>query len=147
MQASSAERLSLTDGSIRTIIWATGYARSFGWLEPLALGGDGELAHQGGVTSVPGLYALGARAGLNVLAIDRKPYGSDTLSTHALMRPAVLQLWRWGLLEPLLKAGTPLIETTTFHYGDDEITVPLASGSDLPGLIAPRRTVLDRILV
>ncbi|RWL44408.1 MAG: NAD(P)/FAD-dependent oxidoreductase, partial [Mesorhizobium sp.] len=34
-----------------------------------------------------------ARAGLKVLAIDRKPYGSDTLSTHALMRPAVLQLW------------------------------------------------------
>ncbi|TIU59982.1 MAG: hypothetical protein E5W15_34585 [Mesorhizobium sp.] len=61
MPASSAERLSLTDGSIRTIIWATGYARSFGWLEPLALGGDGELAHQGGVTSVPGLYALGFR--------------------------------------------------------------------------------------
>ncbi|MGT2468388.1 NAD(P)/FAD-dependent oxidoreductase [Mesorhizobium atlanticum] len=46
-----------------------------------------------------------ARAGLKVLAIDRKPYGTDTLSTHALMRPAVLQLWRWGLLEPLLKAG------------------------------------------
>jgi len=88
-----------------------------------------------------------ARAGLKVLAIDRKPYGSDTLSTHALMRPAVLQLWRWGLLEPLLKAGTPLVETTTFHYGDEEITIPLATGSDLPGLIAPRRTVLDRILV
>ena len=88
-----------------------------------------------------------ARAGLKVLAIDRKPYGSDTLSTHALMRPAVLQLWRWGLLEPLLGAGTPLIETTTFHYGDEEIAIPLTGGSDLPGLIAPRRAVLDRILV
>ncbi|MDX8483400.1 NAD(P)/FAD-dependent oxidoreductase [Mesorhizobium sp. VK24D] len=55
------QRLSLTDGSIRTIIWATGYSRSFGWLEPAALGADGELAHQGGVTSVPGLYALGFR--------------------------------------------------------------------------------------
>lgn len=55
------KRLSLTDGSIRTIIWATGYARSFGWLEPLALGADGELAHRGGVTGVPGLYALGFR--------------------------------------------------------------------------------------
>ncbi|RWA75869.1 NAD(P)/FAD-dependent oxidoreductase [Mesorhizobium sp.] len=54
-------QLSLTDGSIRTIIWATGYQRSFGWLEPLALGADGELAHQGGVTSVPGLYAIGFR--------------------------------------------------------------------------------------
>ena len=56
-----SERLSLTDGTIRSIIWATGYARSFSWLEPLALGADGELAHQGGVTSVPGLYALGFR--------------------------------------------------------------------------------------
>ena len=88
-----------------------------------------------------------ARAGLKVLAIDRRPYGSDTLSTHALMRPAVLQLFRWGLLKPLLDQGTPVIETTTFHYGDEAITVPLAAGPDLPGLIAPRRTVLDRTLV
>ena len=61
MPSAYTERLSLSDGSIRTVIWATGYARSFGWLEPLALGADGELAHQGGVTSVPGLYALGFR--------------------------------------------------------------------------------------
>ncbi|RUV96509.1 NAD(P)/FAD-dependent oxidoreductase [Mesorhizobium sp. M1A.F.Ca.IN.022.07.1.1] len=88
-----------------------------------------------------------ARAGLTVLAIERRPYGSDTLSTHALMRPAVLQLSRWGLLKPLLRAGTPLIETTTFHYGDEEITILLNAGPDLPGLIAPRRTVLDRMLV
>ncbi|MDX8483399.1 NAD(P)/FAD-dependent oxidoreductase [Mesorhizobium sp. VK24D] len=88
-----------------------------------------------------------ARGGLKVLAIDRRPYGSDTLSTHALMRPAVLQLSRWGLLEPLLKDGTPLVEATTFHYGDEEITIPLNTGPDLPGLIAPRRAVLDRILV
>ena len=88
-----------------------------------------------------------SRAGLSVLAIDRKPYGSDTLSTHALMRPAVLQLSRWGLLKPLIDAGTPLIEATTFHYGDEEVTIPLRAGPDLPGLIAPRRTVFDRILV
>ncbi|BCM18730.1 flavin-containing monooxygenase [Mesorhizobium sp. J8] len=61
LPSAASERLSLTDGSIRTIIWATGYARSFGWLEPLALGANGELAHQGGITSVPGLYALGFR--------------------------------------------------------------------------------------
>jgi flavin-dependent dehydrogenase len=88
-----------------------------------------------------------ARAGLSVLALDRKPYGSDTQSTHALMRPAALQLSRWGLLEPLIAAGTPLIEATTFHYGDEEITIPLRTGPDIPGLIAPRRTVLDRMLV
>ncbi|RWE47742.1 MAG: NAD(P)/FAD-dependent oxidoreductase [Mesorhizobium sp.] len=88
-----------------------------------------------------------ARAGLKVLVIERRPYGSDTLSTHALMRPAVLQLSRWGVLKPLIEAGTPLIETTTFHYGDEEITIALDGGPDLPGLIAPRRTVLDRMLV
>jgi 2-polyprenyl-6-methoxyphenol hydroxylase-like FAD-dependent oxidoreductase len=88
-----------------------------------------------------------ARAGLRVLALDRRSYGSDTLSTHALMRPAVLQLWRWGLLKRLLDAGTPLITATTFHYGDEEITIPLRATPQLPGLIAPRRTLLDRTLV
>ena len=88
-----------------------------------------------------------ARAGLRVLALDRRAYGSDTLSTHALMRPAVLQLSRWGLLQRLLDAGTPLITATAFHYGDEEITIPLRASPQLPGLIAPRRTLLDRTLV
>ena len=39
-----------------------------------------------------------AREGLRVLCVDRSRYGSDTLSTHALMRGGVLQLQRWGLL-------------------------------------------------
>ncbi|ESY07306.1 FAD-binding monooxygenase [Mesorhizobium sp. LNJC399B00] len=88
-----------------------------------------------------------ARAGMRVLAVDRRAYGSDTLSTHALMRPAVLQLSRWGLLKRLLDAGTPLITATAFHYGDQEITIPLRASPQLPGLIAPRRTLLDRTLV
>ncbi|WP_296745982.1 NAD(P)/FAD-dependent oxidoreductase [Mesorhizobium sp.] len=58
---SCPKRLSLEDASVGTIIWATGYFRSFDWLDPLALGPDGELAHRGGVTGVPGLYALGFR--------------------------------------------------------------------------------------
>ena len=40
-----------------------------------------------------------ARAGARVLVVDRSAYGSDTLSTHALMRAGVLQLPRWGLLD------------------------------------------------
>jgi flavin-dependent dehydrogenase len=39
-----------------------------------------------------------AREGARVLLPDRSRYGTDTLSTHALMRGAVLQLHRWGLL-------------------------------------------------
>ncbi|OBQ80645.1 NAD(P)/FAD-dependent oxidoreductase [Mesorhizobium sp. WSM3873] len=55
------QRLSLTEGSTGTVIWATGYARSFDWLEASAVGPDGELAHRDGITGVPGLYALGFR--------------------------------------------------------------------------------------
>ena len=32
-----------------------------------------------------------ARAGAKVLLVDRQAYGSDTMSTHALMRTGVLQ--------------------------------------------------------
>ena len=88
-----------------------------------------------------------ARGGQRVLAVDRQPYGSDTLSTHALMRPAVMQLSRWGLLQSLIRSGAPLIEETTFHYGEDEVTVPIRPEPQIPALIAPRRTVLDRMLV
>jgi flavin-dependent dehydrogenase len=35
-----------------------------------------------------------ARQGARVLVLDRSRYGTDTLSTHALMRGAVVQLHR-----------------------------------------------------
>src|SRR5215213_9842030 len=88
-----------------------------------------------------------AQAGLRVLAVDRQSYASDTLSTHALMRPAVMQLSRWGLLQTLIQSGAPLIDSTTFHYGAEEVMVPIRPEPGIPGLIAPRRTVLDRVLV
>jgi 2-polyprenyl-6-methoxyphenol hydroxylase-like FAD-dependent oxidoreductase len=88
-----------------------------------------------------------AKGGMNVLAVDRQGYGSDTLSTHALMRPAVMQLSRWGLLEPLIDGGAPVITSTTFHYGEEEVAIAIRPDQRIPGLIAPRRTVLDRVLV
>ena len=44
-----------------------------------------------------------ARAGQRFLVVDRQAYGSDTLSTHALMRGAVCRLARWGLLDQVLE--------------------------------------------
>lgn len=88
-----------------------------------------------------------ARAGLRVLVVDPSARGSDTLSTHALMRGAVLQLHRWGVLEEIRSAGTPEIRSTTFHYGDDEITIPIKERDGLDALYAPRRTILDAALV
>ncbi len=88
-----------------------------------------------------------ARAGAKVLLIDRQAYGTDRLSTHALMRGGVLQLHRWGLLGRVLQAGTPAVRTTTFHYGDEAVRVAIKPEHGVDCLCAPRRTVIDRILV
>jgi putative flavoprotein involved in K+ transport len=47
--------------SITTVLWATGYRRSYPWLKVPVLDERGEIRHQGGVTAEPGLYVLGLR--------------------------------------------------------------------------------------
>jgi 2-polyprenyl-6-methoxyphenol hydroxylase-like FAD-dependent oxidoreductase len=88
-----------------------------------------------------------ARAGLRVLVVDRSRYGADTLSTHALLRGGVLQLHRWGLLDRVVDAGTPPVRRTTFCYGADEVVVDIGPAHGVDALYAPRRTVLDPLLV
>ena len=88
-----------------------------------------------------------ARAGAKVLLIDRQAYGSDTVSTHALMRTGVAQLQRWGLLPELMAEGTPAVRHTTFHYGANAVSVSIKPEHGVDYLCAPRRTVLDRVLV
>jgi 2-polyprenyl-6-methoxyphenol hydroxylase-like FAD-dependent oxidoreductase len=88
-----------------------------------------------------------ARAGLRVVVVDRGRYGADTLSTHALMRGAVVQLHRWGLLDRIIAAGTPAIHRTAFRYAGDEIVIPIKLSHGVDALYAPRRTVLDPVLV
>ena len=90
---------------------------------------------------------LMARRGLKVLVIDRGAYGTDTLSTHALMRGAVLQLHRWGLLPRIVELGTPAVRSTAFHYGDEVVEVAIKPSHGMDALYAPRRTVLDSLLV
>lgn len=88
-----------------------------------------------------------ARAGARVLLLDKGAYGTDTLSTHALMRGAVLQLHRWGLLPEIVAAGTPPIQSTTFCYADSDVTVAIEPRHGVAALYAPRRALLDRVLV
>ena len=88
-----------------------------------------------------------ARAGMNVLVVDPARRGSDTLSTHALMRAGVLQLHRWGLLDRIRSGGTPKIRTTTFNYDAERIEVEIKPRDGVDGLYAPRRKVIDEILV
>jgi len=88
-----------------------------------------------------------ARHGLRVLVLERGRYGTDTLSTHALMRGGVLQLHRWGVLNAITAAGTPPIRETSFHYADEVVTIPIKPRDGVDALYAPRRDVLDAILV
>ena len=90
---------------------------------------------------------LHARSGLRVLCVDKSAYGSDTLSSHALMRGAVNRLHRWGLLGRVWEAGTPVITKTVFRYGEQVVEIDIPAHGEIPGLAAPRRTVLDPILV
>ena len=90
---------------------------------------------------------LMARSGKNVLVIDKRAYGTDTNSTHALMRGAVMQLGRWGLIDKIKTTGAPAIRKTSFHYGTNVVEVDVKPQGAADGLYAPRRYVLDRLLV
>lgn len=52
-------QLNLSDEGITSIIWATGYALDFGWLQVDAFNDKGHPVHLRGVSEVPGLYFLG----------------------------------------------------------------------------------------
>jgi putative flavoprotein involved in K+ transport len=57
----SPEFLDLAAEGIRTVIWATGYGRDYAWLRLPVLDGAGEIVQRGGITPLPGLYAMGLR--------------------------------------------------------------------------------------
>lgn len=50
---------SLTNGGIRTILWATGFRPDFSWLDMPVFDRRGRLRHHGGIVDAPGLYVLG----------------------------------------------------------------------------------------
>ena len=63
------------------------------------------------------------------------------------MRGGVLQLRRWGLLDRVAATGAPPVRRVTFHYGHDSMPVTLKPYAGVDALYAPRRTVLDALLV
>jgi 2-polyprenyl-6-methoxyphenol hydroxylase-like FAD-dependent oxidoreductase len=87
-----------------------------------------------------------ARQGYRVLAVDRATFPSDTVSTHLIHPPGVEALRRWGLLDRVVATGCPAIHTYMFDFGPFTLTgSPGADRADVA--YAPRRTVLDKILV
>jgi flavin-dependent dehydrogenase len=87
-----------------------------------------------------------ARKGYKVLVVDRARFPSDTISTHLIHPPGVAALKEWGLLDQLLATGCPGIDTYEFDFGS--FTISGAPGTnESPLAYAPRRTVLDKLLV
>ena len=88
-----------------------------------------------------------ARQGHRVLLVDRAEFPSDTVSTHVVQAPAVAALHRWGLLDEVIASGAPAIETYSFHFGPLTISGTPHAADGFSAAYAPRRTVLDKILV
>ena len=88
-----------------------------------------------------------AARGHDVLLLDRADLPGDTVSTHGLSRGGVVQLARWGLLGRVLAAGTPPIRDVTFVTPDGELSRRVKDRAGVDLLVAPRRTVLDAILL
>ncbi len=57
--APAPTELDLRAAGIETVVWATGFHRSYPWLKVPVLDERGEIRHRGGITEAPGLYALG----------------------------------------------------------------------------------------
>jgi 2-polyprenyl-6-methoxyphenol hydroxylase-like FAD-dependent oxidoreductase len=87
-----------------------------------------------------------ARKGYRVLAVDRATFPSDTVSTHLIHPPGIGALKRWGLFDRVVATGCPPIDTYAFDFG----LFTIAGSPESPDSsvsYAPRRTVLDKVLV
>ena len=88
-----------------------------------------------------------AQRGYRVLLVDRATFPSHTLSTHFVKPPGVAMLRRWGLLDQVIASGCPPVPRFRFDYGPVVLAgspPPLDGGRDS---YAPRRMILDTILV
>ncbi|WNM30946.1 FAD-dependent monooxygenase [Streptomyces sp. Li-HN-5-11] len=88
-----------------------------------------------------------ARGGYRVLLLDKSAYGSDTLSTHLVHQPGVAALARWGVLEQVRASGCPPLERTVYEVADIHIEGCARGVAGQRAGYAPRRRVLDALLV
>ena len=88
-----------------------------------------------------------ARKGYRVLVVDRASFPSDTLSTHMIHAPGVAALKRWGVLDKVIASGCPPVETYSFDFGPFAIKGTPRPSDGISAGYAPRRTILDKILV
>jgi flavin-dependent dehydrogenase len=88
-----------------------------------------------------------AKQGYRVLVVDRATFPSDTVSTHVIHAPGVAALDRWGLLDAVTASGCPPVESYSLDFGPITLTGTPKPVDGISTAFAPRRTVLDKILV
>ncbi|MFB7596807.1 NAD(P)/FAD-dependent oxidoreductase [Streptomyces sp. NPDC056160] len=88
-----------------------------------------------------------ARAGYRVLLLDKAAYGTDTLSTHLVHQPGVAALARWDVLDRVRASGCPPLDRTVYEVADVHIEGRARGVDGQRAGFAPRRHVLDAILV
>ncbi|USK62344.1 NAD(P)/FAD-dependent oxidoreductase [Peribacillus asahii] len=88
-----------------------------------------------------------AKAGFQVLLVDRATFPSDTLSTNTFFNNTVALLREIGVMDELLKTNVTPVNTIKFQFEDAVIegAIPEVDGEDTGYCI--RRTHLDYILL
>ncbi len=87
-----------------------------------------------------------ARAGHDVVVLDRAAFPSDTVSTHGIARGGVVQLSRWGLLDTVHESGAPPVREVLFRYGEEQTVRQIKQRAGVDHLVGPRRYTLDAVL-
>jgi flavin-dependent dehydrogenase len=88
-----------------------------------------------------------ARRGYRVLLVDKASFPSDIVNGYYLQQHAVARLRRWGLLDKLRNSNCPPLITLTFDFGEFSLMGSPPPAEDVVEGYAPRRIVLDKILV
>ena len=89
-----------------------------------------------------------ARKGHKVLLVDRSTFPSDlAFSTHYIHQSGIARLKRWGLLDDVVRSGCPSITSFYFDFGTFFLTGSPPRADGVREAYAPRRRILDSILV
>jgi len=88
-----------------------------------------------------------AKRGLRVLLVDRATFPSDTMSTLYVHQPGVALLDRWGVLDSVVASGCPPLATLKSVVQDVELRGPVARYGTVTANYAPRRYILDQLLI
>jgi len=88
-----------------------------------------------------------ARKGYRVLLLDKATFPSDTMSGHFLRQRGAACLKRWGILERVIATNCPAITSVTLDLGPFSLVGSILPTDGVTALYAPRRVVLDHILV